>query len=68
MKQTLWPCKSIAAVTPGLRRVRIYDDQSSEVEVELSKLKPFTPVSRIPRSRTAEWRRGYEKALQEIES
>ena len=54
-------------MTPGLRRVVIFDDKSSEVEVEVSKLKLFSPVSRIPRSRTAEWRRGYERALTEFE-
>lgn len=46
-------------------RITMYDDKSTEIEVEIAKLKPFKPLERIPRTRTAEWRRAYEKALLE---
>ena len=67
MKQTQWPCRIILAVSPRqeVTRVRIYD-KATEVDTELAKLKPFTPVLRIPKSRTAEWKRGYYKALREL--
>ena len=57
-------------MVPGqeVTKIAIYDDKSTEMEVEIAKLKPFKPTERIPRTRTAEWRRGYEKALLEYSS
>ena len=57
-------------MVPGqeVTKIAIYDDKSTEMEVEIAKLKPFKPIERIPRTRTAEWRRGYEKALLEYSS
>ena len=41
----------------------MFDDIETAVDAEVSKLKPFSPLSRIPKSRTAEWKRCYERAL-----
>ena len=46
--------------------VIVYNDKSTNLDLDISKLKPFSPLTSIPRSRTAEWRRGYEKPLNEF--
>ena len=65
MKNILWPAKMTLS-RQEVVHIRIYNDKDTEVEVEITKLKPFAPLARIPRSRTAEWRRGYDRALSEF--
>ena len=65
MRQIFWPCESIAE-SGELLKVRIFNDLSTEVAIDVSKLKEFGPVERIPRARTADWRRGYETALNRL--
>ena len=67
VKTTWWPCKLIDCNLGPDVTVRIYDDQGTTLDVEPTKLKPFNILERIPRSRTAEWRRAYGKALLEFE-
>ena len=67
VKNVLWPCKSCGE-SEELIKVEIFNDSNTGISVDVSKLKPFKPVSRIPRTRTAEWRRGYERALGCLES
>ena len=64
VKQTLWPCKKVGG-SQELVRVKIFNDQKTELEMDVSKLKPFKEINNIPRSRTAEWKRGYQAALEE---
>ena len=66
VKNVMWPCKS-SGESEELIKVEIFNDLNAEVTVDVSKLKPFKPISRIPRARTAEWRRGYERALASLE-
>ena len=63
LKRILWPCKSIGN-SRELVKIEVFNDVKIVLEVDVSKLKPFQPIASIPRSRTAEWRRGYERALQ----
>ena len=51
--------------TQEMATIIVFDDKNSSLECNIAQMKPFTPLDRIPRSRTAEWRRGYEKALTE---
>lgn len=63
-----WPCQQTDKLHRGeVVTVVAFDNQSTTLDLELSKLRPFSPLTRIPRSRTAEWRRGYEEALKEFE-
>ena len=73
LKSLLWPCKMAMEddfedvdADQGKVTVVIYNDKETEVDVEKAKLKEFEPLAKIPRSRTAEWKRGYEKALDEF--
>ena len=63
IKKILWPCKSVGN-SGELVKIEVFNDGKVALEVDVSKLKPFQPLASIPRSRTAEWRRGYERALQ----
>ena len=47
-------------------KIVIYNDDKTELDVDVSKLKTFEPIKRIPRARTAEWRRGYEIAVEDF--
>ena len=58
MKEVLWPCKLIEE-----GKVMVFNDAETVLEVDSDKLDEFKPMNRIPRSKTAEWRRGYQKAL-----
>ena len=58
MKRVLWPCKLIEE-----GKVMVFNDAETVLEVDSDKLDEFKPMNRIPRSKTAEWRRGYQKAL-----
>ena len=44
----------------------LYNDDGTKLNVEISRLKDFAPLGRIPRARTADWRRAYERALKDI--
>ena len=59
VKSVLWPCRAIET-----GRVKLYNDAETVLDVDDSELRPFEALERIPRSRTAEWRRGYQKALE----
>jgi hypothetical protein len=45
--------------------MEVYDDARTAMNVEVSKLKQFEKLVRIPKSRTSEWRRVYERAIDE---
>ena len=56
MKRVLWPCKLIEE-----GNVMVFNDAEIVLEVDVDKLVEFEPMNRIPKSKTAEWRRGYQK-------
>ena len=62
-----WPCKSTAR-DAEVTSIKIYDDMATKLDVEWVKLKPFNKLSKIPKSRPAEWKRAYERAIAEFES
>ena len=65
IKNILWPCYLDTNLMPGQEvvKVKLFDDKNSTIDAEISKLKPFSPLQRIPKTRTALWRRNYERAL-----
>lgn len=67
VKKVWWPCKSVGE-SEELLKVEIYDDKKTMENVDVSKLKEFTLLPSIAKSRTQEWRRGYAKAVDEFES
>ena len=58
IKRVLWPCKLIEE-----GKVMVFNDDETVLEVDTDRLVVFEPMNRIPRSKTGEWRRGYQKAL-----
>ena len=67
IKNTMWPCWVISHGGNEIANVKIYDDAGTDLDVEAVKLKPFERLTRIPRSRTAEWRRAYDRALMDYD-
>ena len=63
LKNGFWPCCIVSNTGAEIVTIEVYDDTRTTLDVEACKLKPFENLSRIPRSRTAEWRRAYERAL-----
>ena len=60
----MWPCKKVnEGSSLEVVKVVLFNDDETVLDVEVSKLKPFSKLKSIPRSRTAEWRRGYQKAI-----
>ena len=57
-----WPCQAVEEVGE-LLKVKVFNDDETEITVDVTKLKKFEKVKSIPKGRTAEWRRGYEKAI-----
>ena len=55
IKNLWWPCSRHSTLTPGqeIVKVDLFDEDSTTIDAVVSKLKPFSPVERIPRSRTA---------------
>ena len=56
-KRVLWPCEKISE---GM--VRLLDEACTEIKVAEDLLK-FKPLAKVAKSRSAEWRRAYAKAL-----
>ena len=72
VKNIFWPCKVKSYQNQGnneqeVVRVAIFNDEETELDVEVVKMKLFGPLQKIPRARTAEWRRAYERALANLE-
>ena len=67
IKKVWGPCKSVGE-SEELLKVEIYDDKKTMENVDVSKLKEFTLLPSIAKSRTQEWRHGYTKAVDEFES
>lgn len=63
MKNAFWPCWIVSNSGAEIVTIEVYDDAETRLDVEVCKLKPFENLTRIPRSRTAEWRRAYDRAL-----
>ena len=63
LKNVFWPCWIVSNSGAEIVTIEMYDDAGTRLDVEVCKLKPFENLSRIPRSRTAEWRRAYDRAL-----
>ena len=70
IKNVWWPCKLLESLEVGheVATMEVYDDARTAMNVEVTELKPFEKLARIPRSRTAEWRRAYERAMAEYEN
>ena len=62
IRRILWPCMSVGN-SRELVKIEVFNDGGVVLEVDVSKLKTFQPLASVPKSRTAEWRRGYERAL-----
>ena len=68
IKNVWWPCKLVGSCSgQEVATVEVYNDARTSVDVEITKLKSFEKVDRIPRARTAEWRRAYERAVNEYD-
>ena len=46
--------------------VTIFDDKNTVIDVEVVKMKMFDLLPKIPRARTAEWKRCYARASKEF--
>ena len=65
-KSVLWPARSETKTTNNpqeILRLKLFDEHDSEIEVECSKVKAFSPYQRIPTKRSKEWVYAYNKAL-----
>ena len=61
-----WPAESVSPSRGEIISVRIFNNEKSEVDFNTNnskEIKPLTPLESIPRSRSKEWKAGYEKAL-----
>ena len=47
-------------------RAELFDDRKTTLDVDISKLKRFSPLKSIPKTRTREWRKCYERALDTV--
>ena len=66
-KSISWPCKWVSENSEQeVVKVSIFNDEKTEVDVEVVKMKAFEPLKIISRTRTNEWRRAYEKALSDL--
>ena len=63
IKSLFWPCRVINNSENEIVTIKVYDDVGTTLDVEACKLKSFEILTRIPRSRMAEWRRAYERAV-----
>ena len=63
LKNVFWPSWIVSNTGAEIVAIEVYDDTRTTLDVEACKLKPFENLLRIPRSRIAEWRRAYERAL-----
>ena len=69
LRNIFWPCRiNVERVGQEVMNVTIFDDKNTTIDVEVVKLKLFTLLEKIPRARTAEWKRGYARAAKEFQS
>ena len=67
MRNIYWPCRvNVDRVGQEVVNITIFDDKNTTIDVEVVKLKLFTLLEKIPRARTAEWKRGYARAMKEF--
>ena len=57
-----WPVKVLSTSSNEIRKVVVFNDSETELNVAQHNLKPFTVLKRVPR-KSEEWIRGYKKAL-----
>ena len=67
IKNLWWPAEQIEYSRNEVTKLKIFNDDRSEKEFNINnskETKPFTPLDKIPRVRTIEWRKGYNLALE----
>ena len=64
-KSVFWPAKSSKKPKnkSEVLKLKLLDNEDTEIEIECSKVKEFVPYSRIPSKRTNAWHIAYAKAL-----
>ena len=59
----VWPAKVMETVGE-LTKIQILDEESTVKTVEALKIKPFSPLTRVPVKRTKIWKAAYARALE----
>ena len=66
IKNVWWPAESVSVSKGEVITVKIFNNERNEVECNSNnskEIKPFAPIDKIPKTRSKEWKTGYDKAL-----
>ena len=63
----VWPAKVVETVGE-LTKIQVLDEKNTMKTVEHTKVKPFSPLTKIPVKRTKIWKAAYARALELLEN